>query len=148
MISVHAKSLWTCCNILCRLFFSHPILRNLDFSGMDLSFVNAFCTLEKCNFDGCKMFVRKGNFVDCSFESITKDSFFSPEIMEGFCYVENGNILTKDKKTLVQVATFDDHMCFANLSNKTISLLKNVILNAFRYRRCNQQNRFQKQQKN
>lgn len=125
-------------NILCRLFFSHPILRNLDFSGMDLSFVNVFSTFEKCNFDGCKMFVRKGNFVDCSFESITKDSFFSPEIMEGFCYVENGNILTKDKKTLVQVATFDDHMCFANLSNKTISLLKNVILNAFSDLECNE----------
>lgn len=125
-------------NILCRLFFSHPILRNLDFSGMDLSFVNVFHTLEKCKFDGCKMFVRKGNFVDCSFESITKDSFFSPEIMEGFCYVENGNILTKDKKTLVQVATFDDHMCFANLSNKTISLLKNVIVNAFSDLECNE----------
>lgn len=125
-------------NILCRLFFSHPILRNLDFSGMDLSFVNVFHTLEKCKFDGCKMFVRKGNFVDCSFESITKDSFFSPEIMEGFCYVENGNILTKDKKTLVQVATFDDHMSFANLSNKTISLLKNVIVNAFSDLECNE----------
>lgn len=125
-------------NILCRLFFSHPILRNLDFSGMDLSFVNVFHTLEKCKFDGCKMFVRKGNFVDCSFESITKDSFFSPEIMEGFCYVENENILTKDKKTLVQVVTFDNHTCFANLSNKTISLLKNVILNAFSDLGCNE----------
>lgn len=125
-------------NILCRLFFSHPILRNLDFSGMDLSFVNVFHTLEKCKFDGCKMFVRKGNFVDCSFERITKDSFFSPEIMEGFCYVENENILTKNKKTLVQVATFDDHMCFANLSNKTISLLKNVIVNAFSDLECNE----------
>ncbi len=125
-------------NILYRLFFSHPVLRNLDFSGMDLSFVNVFHTLEKCKFDGCKMFVRKGNFVDCSFESITKDSFFSPEIMEGFCYVENENILTKDKKTLVQVATFDDHRCFANLSNKTISLLENVILNAFSDLECNE----------
>lgn len=125
-------------NILYRLFFSHPVLRNLDFSGMDLSFVNVFHTLEKCKFDGCKMFVRKGNFVDCSFESITKDSFFSPEIMEGFCYVENENILTKDKKTLVQVVTFDNHTCFANLSNKTIFLLKNVILNAFSDLGCNE----------
>lgn len=125
-------------NILCRLFFSHPVLRNLDFSGMDLSFCNVFHTLEKCKFDGCKMFVRKGNFVDCSFEGTTKDSFFSPEIMEGFCYVENGNILTKDKKTLVQVVTFDDHMCFANLSNKTVSILKNVILNAFSNLECNE----------
>lgn len=112
-------------------FWGNTELRNIDFSGLDLSNIKTFRTLYDCKFDGCKVFINCGNFINCSFENLKEGSFVTQKIVSGYSYCENDNELTKDKKTLVIVRDFDKHTCFAHLSETTIGQITTVIINSF-----------------
>lgn len=112
-------------------FWGNTELRNIDFSGLDLSNIKTFRTLYDCRFDGCKVFINCGNFINCSFENLKEGSFVTQKIIPGYSYCENNNELTKDKKTLVIVRDFDKHTCFANLSETTMGQITTVIINSF-----------------
>lgn len=113
------------------LFWGNSKITNLDFSGLDLSGIKVFRSLENCNFDNCKLFAVCGDFKNCSFLNLQSESFVSSSIEKGYSYCENNNELTLDKKTLVFVNNFDKHTSFAKLSAETINKIERVVINAF-----------------
>lgn len=118
-------------NALLLLFWESSEINGFDFSGLDLSLIKVFQTVKNCKFDHCKLFINSGRFENCSFADLQEGSFISPDIMGGYCYCEDNNILTKDKKILVMVKNFDESSCFAKLSAKTIQQIEIVPINAF-----------------
>lgn len=118
-------------NALLLLFWESSEINGFDFSGLDLSLIKVFQTVKNCKFDHCKLFINSGRFENCSFVGLQEGSFVSPDIMREYCYCENNNILTKDKKILVKVNNFDEASCFAKLSTTTIQQIEIVPINAF-----------------
>ena len=113
------------------LFGGNETISGIDFSGMDLSSIKSFRTLNKCIFNKCKLFVVSGNFIDCVFNDLQENSFINPYILPGYSYCENGNVLTVNKKELVIVNNFDNNKCFARLEQSTIASIQTIYLNSF-----------------
>lgn len=113
------------------LFWGNSKITNLNFSGLDLSGIKVFRSLENCNFDNCKLFAVCGDFKNCTFSNLQSESFVSSSIEKGYSYCENNNELTLDKKILVLVNNFDKQTSFAKLSAETINQIERVVINAF-----------------
>ena len=118
-------------NILINLFSFNTVLQNISFVDLDLTSIRSFKKIVNCSFTRCRLFALSGEFLNCTFSDLQRDSFVHPSIINGYAYCENGNVLTKDKHLLVEVSKFNFGTSFADLRQKTIDQIYCVCVNAF-----------------